>query len=49
MRIRNFAHGGLKGLYREDSGMGVPPDSVVLNVRFRVRRDGFRRGRMGIR
>jgi proteic killer suppression protein len=26
--IRNFAHKGLKRLYREDSEKGVPPDSV---------------------
>ena len=28
MRIRNFVHKGLKGLYSEDSLKGVPPDSV---------------------
>jgi proteic killer suppression protein len=26
--IRNFAHGGLKRLYVEDSAKGVPPDTV---------------------
>ena len=26
MRIRNFAHKGLKRLYSEDSAKGVPPD-----------------------
>ena len=26
MRIRNFAHKGLKALYEEDSAKGVPPD-----------------------
>lgn len=28
MRIRNFAHKGLKRLYSEDSVKGVPPDTV---------------------
>lgn len=28
MRIRNFAHKGLKKLYTEDSAKGVPPDSA---------------------
>ena len=28
MRIRNFAHKGLKKLYSEDSVKGVPPDTV---------------------
>ena len=28
MRIRNFAHRGLKRLYTEDSARGVPPDTV---------------------
>ncbi len=28
MKIRNFAHKGLKVLYEEDSGKAVPPDSV---------------------
>lgn len=28
MRIRDFANKGLKRLYLEDSGKGVPPDSV---------------------
>lgn len=28
MRIRNFAHKGLKRLYAEDSRKGVPPDTV---------------------
>ena len=28
MRIRNFAHKGLKRLYEEDSAKGVPPDST---------------------
>jgi proteic killer suppression protein len=28
MRIRNFAHKGLKRLYAEDSAKGVPPDAV---------------------
>ena len=27
MKIRNFAHKGLKRLYSEDSVMGVPPDT----------------------
>ena len=28
MRIRNFAHKGLKRLYEDDVARGVPPDSV---------------------
>jgi proteic killer suppression protein len=28
VRIRNFAHKGLKKLYSEDSVKGVPPDTV---------------------
>ena len=28
MKIRNFAHKGLKRLYSEDSGKGVPPDTL---------------------
>lgn len=28
MRIRNFAHKGLKRLYAEDSAKGVPPDTA---------------------
>jgi proteic killer suppression protein len=28
MRIRTFAHKGLKKLYEEDSAKGVPPDTV---------------------
>ena len=28
MRIRNFAHKGLKKLYEDDVARGVPPDSV---------------------
>ena len=28
MKIRNFAHKGLKRLYAEDSAKGVPPDAV---------------------
>ncbi len=28
MKIRNFAHKGLKRLYAEDSVKGVPPDTV---------------------
>jgi proteic killer suppression protein len=28
MKIRNFAHKGLKRLYAEDSAKGVPPDTV---------------------
>ncbi len=28
MKIRNFAHKGLKRLYTEDSAKGVPPDIV---------------------
>jgi toxin HigB-1 len=28
VRIRNFAHKGLKALYAEDSAKGVPPDAV---------------------
>ena len=28
MKIRNFTHKGLKGLYTEDSAKGIPPDSV---------------------
>ncbi|MEQ1705767.1 MAG: type II toxin-antitoxin system RelE/ParE family toxin [Rickettsiales bacterium] len=28
MKIRNFVHKGLKRLYMEDSGRGVPPDTV---------------------
>ena len=28
MKIRNFAHKGLKRLYMEDSITGVPPDTV---------------------
>lgn len=28
MRIRSFAHKGLKRLYADDSAKGVPPDSV---------------------
>jgi len=28
VKIRNFAHEGLKRLYAEDSGKGVPPDTV---------------------
>lgn len=28
MRIRNFAHKGLKRLYAEDNAKGVPPDSA---------------------
>ena len=29
MKIRNFAHKGLKKLYAEDSAKGVPPDTVA--------------------
>ena len=29
MRIRNFAHKGLKRLYAEDSAKGVPPDMAA--------------------
>jgi proteic killer suppression protein len=29
VRIRNFAHGGLKRLYTEDRAKGVPPDTVA--------------------
>ncbi len=29
MKIRNFAHKGLKRLYLEDSAKGVPPDTVA--------------------
>ena len=29
MKIRNFAHKGLKRLYAEDSAKGVPPDTVA--------------------
>jgi len=28
VKIRNFAHKGLKRLYAEDSTKGVPPDTV---------------------
>ena len=28
MKIRNFAHKGLKRLYEEDSAKGVPPDTA---------------------
>ena len=28
MKIRNFAHKGLKRLYEEDKAKGVPPDTV---------------------
>ena len=28
MKIRNFAHKGLKRLYAEDNAKGVPPDTV---------------------
>ena len=28
MKIRSFAHKGLKRLYEEDSGKAVPPDTV---------------------
>ena len=28
MKIRSFAHNGLKRLYAEDSAKGVPPDTV---------------------
>lgn len=28
MKIRNFVHKGLKRLYLDDSGRGVPPDTV---------------------
>ena len=28
MKIRSFAHKGLKRLYSEDSARGVPPDTV---------------------
>ncbi len=28
MRIRNFAHKGLKELYVEDNARGVPPDTA---------------------
>ncbi len=28
MKIRNFAHKGLKQLYAEDSTRGIPPDSA---------------------
>lgn len=28
MKIRNFAHKGLKWLYTEDSAKGVPPDAA---------------------
>jgi proteic killer suppression protein len=28
VKIRNFAHKGLKRLYAEDSAKGVPPDTV---------------------
>ena len=28
MKIRNFAHKGLKRLYTEDSAKGVPPDAA---------------------
>jgi proteic killer suppression protein len=28
VRIRNFAHKGLRKLYEEDSGKGVPPDTL---------------------
>ncbi|MFZ0417467.1 MAG: type II toxin-antitoxin system RelE/ParE family toxin [Candidatus Sulfotelmatobacter sp.] len=28
MRIRNFAHKGLKTLYAEDNARGVPPDTA---------------------
>ena len=28
MKIRNFAHKGLKRLYAEDNAKGVPPDSL---------------------
>ena len=28
MKIRNFAHKGLKNLYAEDLAKGVPPDTV---------------------
>ena len=29
MKIRNFAHKGLKRLYAEDSAKGVPPDTAA--------------------
>ena len=28
MKIRNFAHKGLKRLYEDDNAKGVPPDTV---------------------
>jgi len=28
MKIRNFTHKGLKRLYAEDNGKGVPPDAL---------------------
>lgn len=28
MKVRNFAHKGLKRLYENDSAKGVPPDTV---------------------
>jgi toxin HigB-1 len=28
VRIRNFAHKGLRKLYEEDSAKGVPPDTI---------------------
>jgi len=28
MKIRNFVHKGLKWLYADDSGRGVPPETV---------------------
>lgn len=28
MKIRNFAHKGLRRLYAEDSAKGIPPDTV---------------------
>jgi hypothetical protein len=29
MKIRSFAHKGIKRLYAEDSAKGVPPDTAV--------------------
>lgn len=32
MKIRNFVHKGLKRLYYEGSGRGLPPDTVDAGV-----------------
>ncbi len=41
MKIRNFAHKGLKRLYLEDSVKGVPPDTVDKLRKMLVFLDGM--------